>query len=266
MDQPANTTSSGSILNQYDFENRMTLHGNVQLQYDGDGNRVKEIAGGVTTAFLVDDHNPTGLPQVQDEIVSGSVTRTYAYGLNRISENQQIGGNWTPTFYGQDGHGSVRFLMNSSGAITDTYQYDAFGNQIASTGTTLNIFLFSGEQYDSSVGSFYLRARYYRPPTGRFWTGDPYEGTILDPASLHRYIYTRGDPVNRVDPTGRADLFEVEVRAGLTIKEVAIALRFGARIACLFYDVYFSVDTIIGGDPNKKPLVCNLLNLKWPQY
>ena len=54
----------------------------------GDGNRVSETVGGSTTKFLVDDHNPTGLPQVLDEIVSGSVTRTYAYGLQRISENQ----------------------------------------------------------------------------------------------------------------------------------------------------------------------------------
>src|SRR5438034_6947266 len=83
--------------------------------YDGDGNRVSETVGGSTTKFLVDDHNPTGLPQVLDEIVSGAVTRTYAYGLQRITENQLISGNWTPSFYGYDGHGNVTFLTNSTG-------------------------------------------------------------------------------------------------------------------------------------------------------
>jgi hypothetical protein len=34
------------------------------MVYDGDGNRVSETVGGVTTKFLVDDLNPTGLPQV----------------------------------------------------------------------------------------------------------------------------------------------------------------------------------------------------------
>jgi hypothetical protein len=33
---------------------------------------------------------------------------------------------WTPSFYGYDGHGSVRQLTNSAGVVTDTYDYDAF--------------------------------------------------------------------------------------------------------------------------------------------
>ena len=80
-------------------------------------------------AVLVDTLNPTGLPQVLDEVVKGSVTRTYAYGLQRVSQNQQISGTWTPSFYGYDGHGNVRFLTNTSGAVGNTYQFDAFGNQ-----------------------------------------------------------------------------------------------------------------------------------------
>jgi hypothetical protein len=139
-DANGNTKSAAGIVNSYDFEDRMTAHGAVNITYDGDGNRVSETVGGTTTKFLVDDHNPTGLPQVLDELVNGSVTRTYAYGLQRISENQQISGTWTPSFYGYDGHGNVRFLTNSAGAITDTYTYDAFGMQIARTGTTPNVF------------------------------------------------------------------------------------------------------------------------------
>jgi hypothetical protein len=87
----------------------MLTHGSVTLVYDGDGNRISETIGGTTTKFLVDDHNPTGLPQVLDEIASGAVTRTYAYGLQRISENQLVSSTWTPSFYGYGGHGSVRF-------------------------------------------------------------------------------------------------------------------------------------------------------------
>lgn len=64
------------------------MRGAVLILYDGDGNRVSETAGGVTTEYLVDTLNPTGYSQVLDEIVNGSVTRTYAYGLQRVSENQ----------------------------------------------------------------------------------------------------------------------------------------------------------------------------------
>ena len=59
----------------------------MSMAYDGDGNRVSETAAGVTTEYLVDTLNPTGLPQVVDEVVNGSVTRTYAYGSQRINEN-----------------------------------------------------------------------------------------------------------------------------------------------------------------------------------
>jgi hypothetical protein len=85
-----------------------------------DGNRVRETAGGVTTAYLVDTLNPTGYSQVLDELVSSSVKKTYTYGLQRISENQLSGTTWTPTFYGYDRHGNVRFLTSSTGTVGNT--------------------------------------------------------------------------------------------------------------------------------------------------
>jgi hypothetical protein len=88
-DNNGNTTLSAGISYSYDFENRLLMRGAVTIVYDGDGNRVAETIGGTTTKFLVDDKNPTGLPQVLDELVNGSVTRTYAYGLSRISENRR---------------------------------------------------------------------------------------------------------------------------------------------------------------------------------
>ena len=143
-----------------------------------------------------------------DELVSGAVTRTYTFGLQRISENQLISGAWKPSFYGYDGHGNVRFLGNTAGAVTDTYQFDAFGNLIASTGTTSNTYLYSGERFDSGLNLYHLRARYYNMLTGRFGTMDPELGKILSPGTLHKYLYAGSDPVNRIDPSGRDELDE----------------------------------------------------------
>ena len=86
--------------------------------------------------------NPTGLPQVMDELTNGAVTRTYTYGLQRIGENQVISNTWTQSFYGYDGMGNVRQLTNAAGAVTDTYEYDAFGNSFtvsAPRRTTISI-------------------------------------------------------------------------------------------------------------------------------
>ena len=61
---------------------------------------------------------------------------------------------------------------------------------------------YRGEQYDSDLGLYYLRARYYNPNTGRFLSRDPNAGYLDKPASLHKYLYANGDPVNGLDPTG----------------------------------------------------------------
>ncbi|HXB62439.1 MAG TPA: RHS repeat-associated core domain-containing protein [Acidobacteriaceae bacterium] len=212
-DANGNTLSSGGRSFAYDSENRLKSMngGTVALQYDGDGNRVAETTGGVTTRYLVDDLNPTGYAQVMDELVNGTVQREYTYGLQRISQNQFVSGTWTPSFYGYDGMGSVRQLTSTAGAVTDTYSYDAFGNLLSSTGTTPNNYLYRGEQFDPNLELYYLRARYYNPATGRFLSRDPEAGKPADPKSLHKYLYASGDPVNRIDPSGRDDLVEVDL-------------------------------------------------------
>jgi RHS repeat-associated protein len=208
-DNNGNTIFSGGIAFTYDFENRLLSRGGATIVYDGEGNRVSETAAGVTTKYLVDTLNPTGYSQVVDELVNGSVTRTYAYGLSRVSEDQLVGSTWTPSFYGYDGHGNARFLANGAGTITDTYQFDAFGAQIASSGTTPNPYLYSGELFDNNLSLYHLRARYYNVLTGRFETMDPVSGKLRDPATLHRYVYTANNPVNRIDPQG-TDYFDYE--------------------------------------------------------
>jgi hypothetical protein len=47
-----------------------------------------------------------------------------------------------------------------------------------------------------------IRARYYKPDIGRFWTMDAHEGNNEGPQSLHLYLYCRSNPVQRKDPSG----------------------------------------------------------------
>jgi len=158
------------------------------------------------------------------------VTRTYAYGLNRVSENQLVTNTWTSSFYGYDGHGNVRYLSNTAGSVTDSYDYDAFGMPIRTSGTTPNAFLYSGERSDSSIGLYDLRARYYNQATGRFWARDPVEGSRSLPLTSNPYLYAWDEPVDRADPTGldaaveTVELDKFAVARGLAATVILAAL------------------------------------------
>jgi RHS repeat-associated protein len=212
-DNNGNTLVSGARTFVYDFENRLKSTSNsvtgvnAAIAYDGDGNRVAKTVNGATTRYLVDDLNPTGYAQVVEELGSTGVQRTYTYGRQRINQNQLISGTWTASFYGYDGFGSVRTLADAKGNVTDTYEYDAWGNSFGSVGTTPNVYLYRGEQYDSDLMLYYLRARYFSPMSGRLLGRDPLAGKPVDVRTLHRYLYAGGDPVNRADPTGKVNIF-----------------------------------------------------------
>lgn len=122
-----------------------------------------------------------------------------------------INNQWVNSFFEYDGHGSVRALTDINGSVTDSYDFDAFGNLINKTGNTPNNYLYAGEQWDPDLGLYYNRARYLNVGTGRFWSRDSFEGTKQDPLSLHKYSYTGNNPINRIDPSGNVSLVETTI-------------------------------------------------------
>jgi RHS repeat-associated protein len=214
-DSAGNTLSNLSSGPQYfyDWEHRLTNavlgSATISILYDGDGNRVRKTVNGTTTRYLVDDRNLTGYAQVIEELAGTSgdtPVRVYAYGLDLLSQFQQVGSNWVTSFYGYDGQGSVRMLTDGSGSLTDHYTFDPYGNLAYYGGETPNLYLYTGEQIDPDLGMYYLRARYYQPAIGRFWTMDSYEGETEEPASLHKYLYCHANPLNGTDPSGQMNL------------------------------------------------------------
>jgi len=172
-DAAGNTTASGTNTGAngyvYDYENHLVQAGaGITIYYDGDGNRVAKTVAGVTTQYTVALINPTGYPQVVEEQQPyGAPNIRYVYGLELVYHSADT---IPARYYVHDGHGSVRALTDVNGNVTDTYDYDAFGNLIHSTGTSPNNYLFAGEQFDPDLGLYYNRARYLSTNTGRFWT------------------------------------------------------------------------------------------------
>ena len=238
-DANGNTLTTGGKTFAYDFENRLKSlnNGAVTIQYDADGNRVAKTVAGVTTRYLVDDLNPTGYAQVVEEVTGTTASRTYTYSLQRISQNQQISSAWTPSFYGYDGGGTVRLLTDSTGTVTDTYDYDAWGNEVNTTGSTPNVYLYRGEQFDTDLSLCYLRARFYNPLTGRLLARDPAEGATTDPSTLHKYLYATANPVNRTDPTG--------------LDSILAPTPSHPKAGLMMYDLFAEYVVFTGGDPGQ---------------
>ena len=210
----------GTVTYSWDKENRLigvkTPEGNtVSYVYDVDGVRVSSTVNGVTTEYLVDKNRDYA--QVLEERVNNSLAVSYVYGRDLISQERGV----ADSFYLVDGLGSTRGLTNGGGGVTDVYNYDAFGNLIGRTGSTVNNYLYAGEQYDSNLGGYYLRKRYYDQYRGRFTAQDPFEGLTSDPMSLHNYLYAHANPVNAIDPSG---LFAISIGDQLALIATATAL------------------------------------------
>ena len=202
---------TGTYTDTYDFRNKLirrvyTGGKVVDLSYDADGNRVSKIVlDGLTNYsehhYLVDMNNHTGYAQVVEEKdSSGNLLRTNFYGHDLVKTNFVTEGY--ERYYQYDGLGSVRALSDGNGDITDEYTYDAFGILIDSTGDTPNQYLYTGEQWDSDLGMYFLRARYLNVSTGRFSNMDTYEGRNGEPLTLHKYLYVHANPISGIDPSG----------------------------------------------------------------
>jgi RHS repeat-associated protein len=123
------------------------------------------------------------------------------------NEPQQYGGvlsqrrGSTSHYHHHDALGSTRFLTDSSGNVTDTYLNDAWGNSVATFGTTVNPFKWVGKYgyyTDASTGQVYVRARMYQPTAARWCSVDPIK--FVDGPNLYRAALN--NIVNIIDPTG----------------------------------------------------------------
>ncbi|MFM7888954.1 MAG: RHS repeat-associated core domain-containing protein, partial [Pseudanabaena sp.] len=134
------------------------------------------------------------------------------------------------SFYLYDGLGSVRALTNSSGVVTDRYNYDAYGTLLNSSGRTSNNYKFTGEQFDPNLGDYYLRDRYYSTGIGRFTRADSYEGNTSDPISLNDYLYANGNPVIFTDPTGKFSIAEFSAAESIRNTLASIQVDIGSNL------------------------------------
>jgi RHS repeat-associated protein len=104
----------------------------------------------------------------------------------------------TLSYYHNDHLGTPQSLTDENQGIVWQAHYDPFGKAVITTETVSNNLRFPGQYFDGETGLHYNYFRYYDPSTGRYITSDP----IGLAGGLNTYVYTAGNPLTRIDPTG----------------------------------------------------------------
>ena len=191
-------------------ENEQAVNISANYAYNHAGIRVRSnsTVNGIAhnRNFLIDSCNLTGHAQILEEFDNGSLSKSYAFGDDILSQSSISNSQFVIRNFLYDGHGNTRMLADNSGAITDRYSYDAYGIMLGGDPGVNNPaatdMLYSGEQFDVELQLQYLRARNYDQNTGRFTSADDFAGRFNDPQSFHKYGYANCDPVNKIDPSG----------------------------------------------------------------
>jgi RHS repeat-associated protein len=179
--------------------------GTFTYSYNSLGQLDSYTKNGVRTNLLLDasDHVIAAYDS------SGNLIANYEYGFVLVSE-QALGGS--SDFYDLDVSGNTTAMTDAAGAAVNTYSYLPFGEKLSSTGTTANLFTFSGGVgvLDLGDGFYQTQNRTYSPALGRFLQPDP---TGLGGGDANLYRYASNDPIGNIDPSGLADGFERDVMA-----------------------------------------------------
>ena len=194
-----------NVVNHYNALNQLTetltKNYKVSFTYDAEGLRTGKTVNGEKTVYVWD-----GDQVVMELSKGGAVQKRYIRGNDLVYADK--GENTEKTYYVTDMHGNVVQLLDESGNVTKTYEYDSFGNEVKPEKKDENPYRYCGEYYDKETEEVYLRARYYEPSVGRFITRDTYTGESDEPLSLHLYTYCYNNPVDYLDDSGNCPIVD----------------------------------------------------------
>ena len=222
-------TNWRDLLTAYDGESiTYDASGNPTSYYNGtrwtmgwkEGRRLTSATDGTTSlAFTYDSEGlrlskTVGTTKHNYYYAGGKLMRE-TYGSNTLDFFYDATGtpyalksNSTVYYYVTNLQGDVINLVNSSGTVVATYDYDPYGKVITATGTlaAVNPLRYRGYYYDSETGMYYLQSRYYDPTIGRFINADSYASTGQGFLGFNMFSYCRNNPTSRTDISGTYDV------------------------------------------------------------
>jgi RHS repeat-associated protein len=265
MTGQTNTSTHVTVVYNYDFRNRLTgvtvgATATATFTYDVLDRRIGAKENGTQTWTVYDGQSPDAQPYA-DFNGSGSLTTRYVHGpgvingaaVDELLARTSSGG--TTAWYLPDKLGSVRDVVDTSGNVLDHLVYDSFGNVVTETNASNgDRFKFGLTQYDGTIGQYFDHARWYGSGPGRFFVLDPIGFAAADP---NLFRYTRNNPINHTDPTGRDDAGRnggtISFAAGVIVPEGTEILPENEKLGWQPFDatnIPPNVDAIVFPGPN----------------
>ena len=185
-------------------ENQRTEDGNSPKEQLASLVKGGSNAKGYTLTEYINDINRENTEVLAEYGADEKVRQAYTYGESGIGERISVDKSTESSYYLYDGRNSVTGILTENANLTNSYQYDPYGNLTSGTADGVNYYAYNGESTNVKTGLQYLRARYYNAENGTFTTEDSDLGTTENPLTRNRYAYTSNNPVNYDDPTGHS--------------------------------------------------------------
>ena len=167
----------------------------LSFAYDASGLRTSKTVNGTTYRYYY-----AGGKLMR--MTWGGNTIDFFYDANGAPYAMKYNG--TVYYYVTNLQGDVMHIVNASGTVMASYDYDPYGKVISATGTLANVnpLRYRGYVYDQETGFYYLQSRYYDPAIGRFINADSYASTGQDIIGYNMFAYCGNDPIFRIDYDG----------------------------------------------------------------
>ena len=185
-------------------ENQRTEDGNSPKEQLASLVKGGSNAKGYTLTEYINDINRENTEVLAEYGADEKVRQAYTYGESGIGERVSVDKSEESSYYLYDGRNSVTGILTENANLTNSYQYDSYGNLTSGTADGVNYYGYNGESTNVKTGLQYLRARYYNAENGTFTTEDSDLGTTENPLTRNRYDYTTNNPLNYSDPTGHS--------------------------------------------------------------
>ena len=176
--QGTHVTGKQTVTHEY-----LTLNGKVARETIKTNNSL--------TAVLDFIYDESGKPFALKYSTNGTSFQTYYYVLNLQGDVVKL----------------IHYIPGFEYESVATYEYDAWGNIVSSSGrlAEINPLRYRGYYYDSETGFYYLQSRYYDPANRRFINADTYSSTDPgDAIGCNMFAYCGNNPVMRNDYSGDA--------------------------------------------------------------